>query len=72
MKLLEVFNNLCLEETHSGEEETSISRLRRLKKKNKKLTPLDEKFFCGERMKQKIRIFPPNNIFKVNHISRAK
>ena len=57
MKLLEVFNNLCLKERHSGEEDFSISRLRRLKKKNKKLTPLDEKFFCGERMKQKIRIF---------------
>ena len=52
MKLLEVFNNLCLKERHY-EEDFSISRLRRLKKKNKKLTPLDEKFFCGERMKQK-------------------
>ncbi len=70
MKLLEVFNNLCLKERQFGEEDFSISRLRRLKKKNKKLTPLDEKIFLWREDEAKNKNLPPNNIFKVNHISR--
>ena len=70
MGLMEEFDNLCSKEKDFGEEDFSISRLKRLKKKNKKLTALDEKIFLWREKKQKIRNLPPNNIFKVNHLNR--
>ena len=70
MGLMEDFDNLCSKEKDFGEEDFSVSRLKRLKKKNKKLTALDEKIFLWREEEAKIRNLPPNNIFKVNHLNR--
>jgi ribonuclease D len=70
MGLMEDFDNLCSKEKDFGEEDFSISRLNRLKKKNRKLTSLDEKIFLWREEEAKIRNLPPNNIFKINHLNR--
>ena len=70
MGLMEDFDNLCSKEKDFGEEDFSVSRLKRLKKKHKKLTALDEKIFLWREEEAKIRNLPPNNIFKVNHLNR--
>lgn len=72
LKLLEEFNNLCVKEKTLGEEDFSFARLKRLKKKNKKISKLDESIFLWREEEAKKRNIPPNDIFKVNNLSRLK
>ena len=53
LKLIEEFNNLCLKEKTLGEEDFSVARLKRLKKKNKKFQSWMKAFFYGEKKRQK-------------------
>ncbi len=72
IKKLELFNELCEREKKLGEEDFSLSRLRRLKKKNKNLSKLEIKIFNWREEEAKKLNVPPSHIIENNNLKRLK
>ncbi len=72
LSLYEDCKNLFEAEKILGEESFLVTRLKRLKKKNKKISKLDESIFLWREKEAEKRNLPPNKIFKDRYISRLR
>ena len=70
--LLENFNEKCNFEKEMGETDLSVSRLRRLKRKNKNLSSKEEQIFIWREKQARITNIPPNKIFNEKDLKKLK
>ena len=69
---LDLFEILCKEEQKLGEEDFSVSRLRRFKKKNRNLSEVEIKIFDWRENQAKILNIPPSHIIEDKNFKRLK
>ena len=69
---LDLFLSLCEKENKLGQEDFSISRLKRLKKKNKNLSTKEVEIFTWRENQAKQLNLPPSYIFEDRHLKKLK
>ncbi len=69
---LDLFYSLCRKENELGQEDFSISRLNRLKKKNRKISSKEIEIFLWRENQAKQFNVPPSHIFDDRHLKRLK
>lgn len=69
---IDFFNSACEKEKKLGEEDFSISRLRRLKKKNKNITKEEIKIFNWRESQAKKLNVPPSHIIEDRYLKKLK
>lgn len=71
-KKIDLFNSACEKEKKLGEEDFSISRLKRLKKKNKNITKEEIKIFNWRESQAKKLNVPPSHIIEDRYLKKLK
>ncbi len=72
MKKIDLFHALCSKEKKLGEQDFSISRLKRLKKKNKNISAKEIEIFNWRESQAKKNNLPPSHIFEDRDLRKLK
>ena len=69
---LDLFHSLCEKENKLGHEDFLISRLKRLKKKNRNISPKEIEIFIWREDQAKQHNVPPSHIFEDRYLKKLK
>lgn len=72
MKKIDFFHELCSKEKKLGEQDFSITRLKRLKKKNKNISAKEIEIFNWRESQAKKNNLPPSHIFEDRDLKKLK